>query len=360
MAIAARPEHMLFVGGEYYSDVVSSYASESESIGGVVNTGEIRGTFPDDSKYSSLGLFLQDEWSYCTCLKLTAGMRYSRITMKSPLGAPFGSFDESYDNMTGAFSVSYMPIESLNLIGRWSRGFRAPNLNDAVVLKYSSSGVDAPSLDLSPENSNNVEVGLKIRTEKTSESLMFFYNRLSNLIDRRPGTYDGLSFFDENGNGIQDPDEYDIYQKFNVGKAHIFGFEFDGAWSVGDRWQFRSNCFWTSGENETDDEPMSRIPPLMGMFAARYTVDDRLWAEAYVRAAGDQNRLSQRDIDDTRIGPNGTPGWVTLNLRGRKVFGDIAATLAVENLTDKLYKEHGSGVYSSGRNLVFTLSYGGR
>ncbi|MBN1212065.1 MAG: TonB-dependent receptor, partial [candidate division Zixibacteria bacterium] len=316
-------------------------------------------TYPDNTKYYQTGVFLQDEWSLRDNVQLVNGLRYSRVTMDSPLEEPFGRYEETFQDVTGSVALSYRPVATVNLIGRWSRGFRAPNLNDAVVLKYSSSGVDAPSTDLDPEYSNNYELGVKVENGRAGGSLFLFYNQLSDLIDRVPGEYNGLTFFDEDGDGVKDPDEYDIYQRYNVDRARIYGFEFEGEIRLNPRWQLRANGFWTRGENQSVDEPMSRIPPLMGLLAVRYQPAKNMWAEIMSRGAGEQMRLSQRDIEDTRIGPLGTEGWVTLNLKYHLEFDRVSLNLMFENIFDEAYKEHGSGIYSPGRGVVLTLRYDG-
>jgi hemoglobin/transferrin/lactoferrin receptor protein len=353
LAAAPLSGHWLSLGTEYYYDRIRSRSDTTD--GG--KTEPIRPTYPDDSRYHSAGLFLQDEWSLIGNLWLTAGIRYSLFVMNSPLETPFGEFDETYQNVTGSLAMSFKPVPSINLIGRWSKGFRAPNLNDAVVLKYSSSGVDAPSLELDPEHSNNYEIGVKINSQRATGSLFIYYNRLNDLIDRRPGIYKGKTFFDENGNGIKDSTEFDIYQRYNVGRAWIYGFEFESMIELNRFWEVRVNCFWTRGTNETEDEPMSRIPPLMSMVALRLKPSSSIWMELYARMAGEQTRLSTRDIDDTRIDPGGTPGWHTVNFRAGFELDRFFVNVSLENIGDETYKEHGSGIFSPGRNFMLTLSY---
>ena len=353
-ALTPHVDHTVHVGGEYYYDNVRSDLYSVED-------GEItieRPTYPDDSKYHSLGVFVEDEWSPSAEVKLTAGVRYSVIRLISPLEEPYGEYDETYDDITGALAITFTVHPNLNLIGRWAHGFRAPNLNDGTVVKYSSSGVDVPTLGLKPEHSDNFEVGAKYRSSGADGSLFVFYNSLKDFIDRVPGTYNGLPFFDEDGDGIQDEDEYDVYERKNVTDAHIYGVELALATRLNRIWETRLNGFWTRGVNETDDEPMSRIPPLMGLLSVRAHLRPDFWIETFVRAADAQRRISQRDIDDTRIGPEGTDGWVTLNFRARYSHDKWYLTLALENVTDKAYKEHGSGVYSPGRNLLVGLGYG--
>jgi hemoglobin/transferrin/lactoferrin receptor protein len=81
-----------------------------------------------------------------------------------------------------------------------------------------------------------------------------------------------------------------------------------------------------------------------------------LWGEVFVRFALRQKKLSDRDRTDPRINPNGTPGWVTANVRlGWVLSRNFTARLAAENLLDQGYREHGSGINASGRSLIATL-----
>ena len=84
-----------------------------------------------------------------------------------------------------------------------------------------------------------------------------------------------------------------------------------------------------------------------------------MWLEIMSRLADEQTRLSQRDIEDTRIDAFGTPGWITLNLKYHLEFDRVSFNLTLENIFDETYKEHGSGVYSPGRGVVLTLRYDG-
>ena len=161
--IVANKKHHIAFGGEFYHDNVSS--KQLEIDGGIAES--VRGTFPDHSKYISSGVYLQDDWSVSDMLNLTAGARYNYYRAESPLEEPFGHYKDDFQDVTGSVGLSYRLADYLNLIARWSQGFRAPSFNDLVVLKYSSSGVDAPSPGLKSEHSNNFEVGAKVVTTAT-------------------------------------------------------------------------------------------------------------------------------------------------------------------------------------------------
>lgn len=343
--------HILTYGYEIYRDRVKSSRFKD-------SVRQPRGNFPDGSVYLSLGLFVNDNIVFSRKFDCTVGMRWSRMNISSALEHPFGDFEDAYSDFTGTFGLSYKPKPWLNLIATYAKGFRAPNFNDAVVLKVSNAGVDAPSPGLSPEKSHNFEMGVKVDRTAFNGSAFIFYNRLIDLIDRYLGQYQGLPFFDENHNGIRDADETNIYQKRNVAKAYIAGWELAGDYRLNAKWSLRGNAFWTYGQNITVNEPMSRIPPLMGLGTVKYQVTDRFSLETFIRAAGRQDRLSTRDKADSRIDANGTPGWWTLNFRcNYEVEKNVRIYAIFGNIFDETYKEHGSGIYSPGRNLVIGLRY---
>jgi outer membrane receptor protein involved in Fe transport len=189
-------------------------------------------------------------------------------------------------------------------------------------------------------------------------SLTAYYSDFTNLIDRRPGTYKGLSFIDDNGNGIQDTGEPDVVQKFNVGDAYIYGIEMDAQVFLAQDWSVFGNLSWSYGQNETDDEPVSRIPPGRLVLGARWEAPGSpWWIEPMAEYSADQDRLSARDMSDPRIPPGGTPDYTLLNLRGGWKDRVQSIDVALNNLTDRAYKVHGSGIYGPGREIKVSYLY---
>jgi outer membrane receptor protein involved in Fe transport len=347
--------HALRWGVEYYADHVASARTILEPD----TTWAERGAYPDGSRYSQVGAFLSDDITLSPVTDLNLGARFSRVGLDSPLGEMFGDYRDHFSNLTGNLGISHRFRPWLNVVGSIARGFRAPNFNDTVVLKATNDGVDAPSPGLSPELSTNYELGTKMEWDDSDLELFAFYTRFTDLIvDGIPGTYRGLSWWDEDGDGVEDPGEPPIFIKRNAAEAYIKGVEMQGHWSISPEWRVRGNAFYTYGQNVTDHEPMRRIPPLMGLAGVEWHRDGtRL--EFFVRAAGEQRRLSGGDVNDTRIDPGGTPGWTDWNVRGSRSLGPVRVDLTLGNLFDRAYKEHGSGVYNPGRHLVLALTWTG-
>jgi len=84
-----------------------------------------------------------------------------------------------------------------------------------------------------------------------------------------------------------------------------------------------------------------------------------LTLEAYAHYADSQRRLSPGDRADARIDPSGTPGWSTLNLRAAWAVRDgLDLSLRLENLLDRRYREHASGIDEPGFNALATVELG--
>ena len=63
-------------------------------------------------------------------------------------------------------------------------------------------------------------------------------------------------------------------------------------------------------------------------------------------------------MSGTRINPMGTAGWGTLNLLlDWQATTSLQLGLRLENLMDKAYREHASGIDAPGRNLGIWLNY---
>lgn len=351
--------HLLVAGAEVYHDEVDSGAVATDTASG--ERSPARGSFPDGATYDSLATYAQATVELLPRLSLIGGARYSSFSLDADVGGSFGNVAQSFDDVTAAAALVFRPIEPLRLIASVSQGFRAPNLDDTVVLRSlpEQNGVDAPNPDLDPERVDNYEAGAKMSWPLLDASLFYYHSDYGDLIERRPGSFEGLTFLDENGNGVQDFGEPDVFTRQNVGDAVVQGVETDFEIRINPSSDLFGNLSWARGENRSAGEPFSRIPPLLGLAGLRWrSFDGRLWAEYYSRVAGTQDRLSSRDRSDVRIPPGGTPGWQTQNVRaGCQPVPPLRLVLALENFTNERYRIHGSGIDAPGINVVSSAEW---
>jgi outer membrane receptor protein involved in Fe transport len=132
--------------------------------------------------------------------------------------------------------------------------------------------------------------------------------------------------------------------------------EFESGWQINRQFSFINNLTWLYGKNLEDDEPMRRIPPLNGKLALQYN-QSGIFSEAEFLFAAKQDRLSGGDIDDHRIPDGGTPGWNILNLKAGYAWKTVSLNAGLQNLFNKAYRIHGSGVDGYGRSLWISLQF---
>ncbi len=192
------------------------------------------------------------------------------------------------------------------------------------------------------------EVGVKTELPRLSASAAFWYTVLDHTIVRSP-----------TGNVIGGVPEV---RKDNVGDGWIYGVELEATWRFARSWSAFGVFSWMDGEEDqftpTQERvrgPISRLQPATGVLGLRLEPPaSRYWAQAEVVAAAKQDDLSEKDKTDTqRIPPGGTPGYAIANLRAGMALGRGAAvSVSLENLLDRDYRVHGSGVNEPGFNVV--------
>lgn len=349
--------HNLTYGVDLSEDFVRSTRTDK-----AIATGDLipaRGTYIDGARMTARGGYLQDQVNVTPRLGLDLGVRYSWSDMEAVIDDPTTGRIEIDRHNIGLVESTYgffKVRESLKLVGGVSTGFRAPNIDDVSARGSFGGGFEVPNPLLEPEHSVNVVVGLKFNDRRTMANVSVFDMFHYDLIARAPATFDDLSFLDTNLNGTRESDEPLVFTRQNVGRARVRGLEADGRLRVANGWTMGGNLAWMSGENLSADQPLSRMPSLHGMVRVLFEPGSRWWVEGYSLFAQDQDRLSDGDIADPRIGPSGTPGFVTINVRGGVVVPWVGTlTLGLENVGDTRYKWHGSGILRPGRNIVVGL-----
>jgi len=265
------------------------------------------------------------------------------------------NLEGSNSAVTGSANLVFHVTSHINVIGSVIRGFRAPTIDDVCVFDARNQGLEVPNPDVGPERIATYEGGVKFSTARLSGSVFYYHSQLTDLLLRTDGTFNGLAFFDLNGNRIQDASEVAVLKKENIGEATIDGVELDSSYVFRPGFRLFGNFTWTVGDDTIKDVPLRRIPPVFGTFGFRWSsrAGRHPWTEIVYHFAGSQTRLNPSDISDSRIGPEGTEAFNVFHVRSGMSVADIFRfTVAVENLFDESYKYHGSGLYRPGRQLV--------
>jgi TonB-dependent heme/hemoglobin receptor len=322
----------LTYGLEYYQDEYDTHKDEVDLTTGIT-TSVIPGT-PDGAEYTSFGVYLQDEIRLGERADAVLGLRYSAFEADGTLvtEAQTESLNLDTSKVTGSLNGRFALTPQLNLVGGVAQGFRAPNMEDFFGRVDFFNEI--PNTELEPEESLNWEVGLKYNDRTTSGEIYYYYTDYEQLIERvevEPG----------------------VEQRQNIGEAWIQGIEAALSYRFDQHWSVSGTATWTEGEDKVTDRPLRRIPPLNGSLRVRYTHDHRLWTEVNTLFAQGQDQLSGGDIRDPRIPEGGTPGYGVWSLRaGFQRTPDEQLLVSLENIGDKEYKTHGSGLYAPGRSVL--------
>lgn len=351
--------HQLIYGVDYSAEDIESRRRDVRLDTGTVT--RQRGNYTDGASYDALGIYLQDRFHLVERLTVALGARYNRFSAAGSETSSVGrlDLDSSFDDVSGSASLLFAATPSLHLVASARRGFRAPNLDDLSVFDERAEGTEVPNTRLDPEHTVAYEIGAKYQHARLSGSLYYHRSSLTDLLVRSAGVFNGLPFFDRNGNGVRDPSEPLVLQKQNAGEATIDGIELDFRFGLSADWVLFGNATETEGDDDLLEVPLSRIPPRFGTLGLRWSssaAKHSPWAELVGSFAEAQRRLAPADRTDSRIGPGGTDGFAVLHLRGGISFGEnLRVSMAVENLTDEDYKLHSSGLFRPGRQLVLGL-----
>ena len=329
-------------GVEYYYDKVESSKTEKDNG----SETEKRGYYPDGSTSSNIAVFTSHTLTVNT-FDFILGGRFNVCDIKAK-DAEFGDVDVSPSALVGSASVVYKLTTHHRIIASVYNAFRAPNLNDLSSFGSFNAGIEIPNKNLKPEKSFNTEIGWKSKYDKLSWSVFVYKNFLTDLIERQPSTYNNDTLFEGER----------VYTKENFAKAYIQGIEAEVQYEFVSWLTMYGNLTYTYGQNETLDEPLSRIPPLNGRIGLYATCPKGYWVRGEWLAATKQDRLSAGDEADSRIPEGGTPGWIVVNFRAGYDWKWLGLTAGLNNLFDEGYRTHGSGVDGYGRSFWLGVKFG--
>jgi outer membrane receptor protein involved in Fe transport len=332
-------------GSEIYLDKIKSSQTGRNIETGATPVQQSR--FADGSTLNSFAVYAQSELRIHSRLTVTVGGRLTYFEIAVSQADRGIGVDLHLFAPTGSLGLTYHLRPGINLVANVGRAFRVPNVLDLSTLgERPGNRFNIPSPNLSPENAISVDGGVKMEFSRFSAEAFGFHMKVHDKIEAAP-------------TGAITPSGRQIVQSGNINTLTLFGAEIGGRLRSGEEWEWFGSLTYTQGEEKGLDGrtiPADRIPPFNGQAGFIYRPLASLWGEVFVRFATSQKALSERDLTDPRINPNGTAGWVTANVRlGWEMSRNCILRLAAENLFDQGYREHGSGINAAGRSLIATL-----
>ena len=332
-------------GAEFYYDDVQSSRFETD-----LQTGqevELTSRFPDGSTIRQAAIYANGSFSLATRHTINAGLRLSdvRVDLAETPVSESARIDAS--DVSGDIGWIFDLTTDWQFVANLGHGFRAPNVFDLGTLgERPGNRFNIPNNDLESERVTQFDVGFRHNAERLQLELMLYHLEYDDRITSV-------------GTGDTTPDGRDIVQSTNAASASVTGIEAGLTYRPNDRLTTTLILNYARGDQRvegTEEEPADRIPPLNGELTARYDYSGTLSIDAWLRFAGEQDRLSARDIRDPRIDPDGTSGWGILGARASwSLPRDWLVSVALDNLLDKRYRMHGSGMDAYGRNVIASV-----
>lgn len=325
-------------GAEFYFDKIrSSKATTNLQTGNIVDG---RGLYPDNASYKNLSVYSLHQYNIRKWF-LTAGLRYNKnfalITDEN-----LGKIKVNPQALVANVGALFKALQYTSVYANFSSGYRAPNIDDMGTLGIVDFRYEQPAYDLKPEYNYNYEAGIKHQTNKVSVQAAAYYSTLKNLITRAQ----------MKGQQI---DGYNVYKKENAESGYIKGVELFANYLPLENLQIAAQLAYQQGWNNTKDEPLRRVPPLFGSVSANYSVN-KFFVKAEILAADKQSKLAQGDKDDNRIPAGGTPGWSVINFYAGYHFNKhFSVNTSLQNILNKDYRLHGSGINGAGRSMIVSL-----
>ena len=350
--------HLLTYGVEFYQD-------DSRNTDSSVTTTTLRFPFPpfefpvvttDDvanapnAVNESLGFFLQDEIDIGERVKLTLGARAQNVATRAEAtpGWDVTGLDFDDDSVVGSASLVYALSDNLRLVSSYGTAFRAPNIIERLFNGPTPEGAGYQILnpDLTSEESDNIELGLKYLRSNAVFELLMFRNDIDNGI---------VQYFFSPQEIAQLPQDLQdriaatqvsfVVQQRNIDRLRwegvevVVGYRADNGFSVGANYTNLDGQRFDSDNPPTGDTATEKLNLRLRWEPPRSSY----WAEYRVRYNGEQPLVLDPGDPVPPVGevlPSFTvhslSAGVTLPNTGRVGH---TFSLLVDNLSDELYAE---------------------
>jgi outer membrane receptor protein involved in Fe transport len=339
-----------------------------------------------DASLRNAAVFAQDEWRIRPNLSLIAGLRgdfylvrteptpgfdvssvvagatpaIDPSTLPDPSGATY-----SRKSLTGDIGLIANANGRVNPFVRVGRSYRHPNLEEMLFAGPATAGSIVPNVKVKPETGNNLDIGTKFNAGRVFGGAYFFFNQYHDFIAQD-------LVVASNASGP-------LAQATNYADVRITGVELSAdapiAFRPGVLTLSGSSAFTrgtiTEGVNPLDKSslagtPFDNITPLKVIASARFTnASGKWWAEYGMRTQADVTRVAKtllsspfliaQDLLSLEGFTVQRIGWGINLARGRDRVG---LTFAVENLTNKYFREQFQFAPSRGRTFTVGLNVG--
>jgi iron complex outermembrane receptor protein len=334
-----------------------------------------------DAQTSDFGVFAETTHKFSNHVSMTGGLRLDFVSGKindpatdTTVMTPSGTYivpgfetlyGEGFDNthettVGGNLAFKYHKGNS-QVQFAYGLGTRSASMIERYIYHFTvgSDGYEyVGNPFLKPEKNHQIELAFNHKTNKFNVGMAVFYSKLKDYISAiyRDGDADFVKVYSSN---------YGYAKQFINVDANQRGFDAFFNLNILDNLQFNSSIAYTVADNETFDEPLSQIAPLVTRFGLRFE-KPKYWLDVRSNVVAEQNRLAP-SFGETET----TPGYATIDLRGGiNLTENLKLGVSVLNIFDEAYFYHtsfrytntvdnmsGDRIYEPGRNFSFYAVY---
>ena len=344
-AIGETSSTSWIIGADLDTDEVLSARHEEDLATGTFNA--VQSRFPSGSRIDQAALFGNLDWTVSDRHHVNGGLRITAVEIDVPVTPANEAATIDIRRLSGDLGWNFSFADTWQFVANAGIGFRAPNISDLGTLgNRPGNRFNIPNTDLREERVQQLDIGVRQHAENIRFEFMVYALRFD---DRITSVLTG----DVTNEGR------DVVQSVNAAESSIHGAETGIDIDISDKMRAHAVLNYTWGRESIGSEASQqadRIPPLSGELSLQFDLNTEWSFESWLTVAGEQDRLSDRDIRDIRIDPEGTAGWAILGAKASWRPDDIwKIDLVADNLLDKRYRVHGSGIDAPGRNLSIMI-----
>jgi len=292
-------------------------------------------TFPD-SETKRKALFFNNRFGLSDSSVLTLGFRYDDYELNTSPDLLLSNANilnyqiSNTEDSAFTFKLGYLQDLSENLTGfvQYAEGFKAPNYetSNTVFTNYLYFYTVTPNPNLSSEESDTIEIGLRGSGENDSWELAMYRSEVEGFIHPEAvGFSRGLG----------------IYQYQNAENVEIQGIEFDYERSLTEQLSFNLAAAISSGDLFEDNEKHSlpEIDPRELILGLNWIPSDKFSLQAMLTISGkSEDNLEEVCLNNDCWPRVQTSGYSLMDLFASYIPNEnLKFRVAVENVTDKKY-----------------------
>lgn len=302
--------------------------------------------YKDKAESDVYALYAQDEWNFAKDFILTAGLRQTWVStaLTSATDPLLKTGSNSDNNLVGSVGLTWNGLKNTSLRLLFAQGYRNATLQQLYMgTVHGSSTPTYGNQDLKPEESINIEFGIRYKYKGFNLDTALFGSETKNLITTmKHPTIASASIFG------------------NVDKAYSYGVDSSLSYnveSIGLTPYASISYLQRRFESATLKTWKTDRPAVQGKVGLQHEKNMSgnwgYYVDVYSRFADAAEYESSSNVVDR------TPGWMTLNLGTGLTFGknrQHTLALNLNNLLDKRYSTSTESIPMAGRSAVVSLN----